>query len=211
MNKLTKKQNLSLAEKELLSIIYSGCVIENINVTFNEMQAIVEGHPTSNENITDIDIEKILNLKDAWKFVMNTIEDAITIDYICKVNEFVSRNESLEWGVLRNGDVGISGTEYKPPIPNKIEISEWLKNFNFEKRDDSLQLFLSLCRRQIFWDGNKRTSHIVANKSLIMNGNGIFLIKTELKEEFNTRMIDYYDNNNLERVSDFFENHCLPV
>lgn len=40
-------------------------------------------------------------------------------------------------------------------------------------------------RSQIFWDGNKRTSMLVANKILIQNGCGIISIKEENIFEFN--------------------------
>ena len=50
---------------------------------------------------------------------MQTIDAPLTFDYICKLNEFIARNEALEWGTLRKGSVGISGTDYIPPIPEK--------------------------------------------------------------------------------------------
>ena len=48
------------------------------------------------------EIQCILNLRDAWNFVINNIENKFDLEFICKVNEYVSRNESLEWGKLRN-------------------------------------------------------------------------------------------------------------
>ena len=64
-------------------------------------------------------VEVVLNLRDAWNYLLKTIEEQIDIDYICKINSFVSRNENLDWGVLRYGNVGISGTEYTPDMPEK--------------------------------------------------------------------------------------------
>lgn len=43
------------------------------------------------------------------------------------VNSFVSRNESLEWGKLRSGKIGISGTSYVPNIPLKEEVEKNIK------------------------------------------------------------------------------------
>ena len=34
-------------------------------------------------------------------------------------------------------------------------------------------------RSQLFWDGNKRTSMIIANKIMIENGKGIITIKED--------------------------------
>lgn len=53
------------------------------------------------------DIQTVLNLRDGWKFIINSVDKSLTLEYICKVNEYVSRNESLEWGVLRKGTVGV--------------------------------------------------------------------------------------------------------
>jgi hypothetical protein len=50
----------------------------------------------------------------------------VTLPFICKLNEFVARNEALEWGVLRTGSVGISGTDYVPPIPVEEEVQSEL-------------------------------------------------------------------------------------
>ena len=47
-------------------------------------------------------IQCILNLKDAWKYTINNIQEKFDLNFICKVNEFVARNESIAWGTLRN-------------------------------------------------------------------------------------------------------------
>ena len=44
------------------------------------------------------------------------------------MNEYIARNEALEWGKLRTGTVGISGTDYVPPVPEKEKTIEELKN-----------------------------------------------------------------------------------
>ena len=41
----------------------------------------------------------------------------MTFEYWCKLNEYIARNEALYWGKLRTGSVGISGTDYEPPVP----------------------------------------------------------------------------------------------
>ena len=68
-------------------------------------------------NVKLDDITCILNLRNAWREVINNINEKLDLNYICKINSFVSRNESLEQGVLRTGKVGISGANYTPEIP----------------------------------------------------------------------------------------------
>lgn len=49
---------------------------------------------------TIADIQAILNMQEALHYVLSTNTEPLTLDYICKVNAYVARNESLEWGVL---------------------------------------------------------------------------------------------------------------
>ena len=95
------------------------------------------------------EINCILNLWDAWKF---TLTNKVNLDFIGKINSFVSRNESLEWVVLRNGQVDINGVDYIPSIPIKEEVSkkieEILSEYNAIKR--SIYLMLYLMRSKIF-------------------------------------------------------------
>lgn len=42
-------------------------------------------------------------MRDAWRYLANTIDEPVTLAYLCKLNEFIARNEALEWGVLRTG------------------------------------------------------------------------------------------------------------
>lgn len=97
---LTLEQNLFLAKRNLVDNVYSNAKMEGINVTFPQTKTILEGVNVSNLKINEI--ECILNLRDAWKYVINNIEKEFDLSFICKVNEFVARNESIEWGSLRN-------------------------------------------------------------------------------------------------------------
>ena len=117
---LSLQENVFLAKKLIISNIYSNAKIEGCNVTFPETQTILEGVNVPNVKLDDITC--ILNLRDAWKNVINNPEEPLSLDFICKINSYVARNESLEWGVLRTGKVSISGTEYIPEIPNKDEV-----------------------------------------------------------------------------------------
>ena len=206
---LTKEQSLFLAKKTLVTNIYNSAKLEGLNTTFPETETILEGVNVPNLKLDEINC--ILNLRDAWKFVLNDIDAEMNLDYICKVNSYVSRNESLEWGVLRNGVVGISGTNYKPEIPNEEDVNE---NIDKYLKEDTItmcaiKLMLYLMRAQIFWDGNKRTSMIVANKIMIQNGKGIISVKEQYLNEFNTLLTEYYDTNDMNKIIKFIYDNCI--
>ena len=206
---LTLEKNVFLAKKMLVSSIYSSAKIEGLNVTFPETQTILDGINVSKVKLADITC--ILNLRDAWNYVLNNISDETNLDFICKVNSFVSRNESLEWGTLRTGKVGISGTSYIPNIPLKEEvetkINEIMNTENITLR--AIKYMLYGMRSQLFWDGNKRTSTIVANKIMIENGKGIILVQEEYILEFNKLLTEFYDTNNDEKIIKFIYDNCI--
>ena len=97
---LTLEQNIFLAKRNLVDNIYANAKMEGLNVTFSQTKTILEGVNVPSLKIDEI--QCILNLRDAWKYIINNINDTFNLDFICKVNEFVARNESLEWGKLMN-------------------------------------------------------------------------------------------------------------
>lgn len=206
---LTREENIFLAKKRLVSNIYNSVKLEGLNVTFPETQTILDGVNVSGVKLDDITC--ILNLRDAWREVINSIDEDINLDYICKINSFVSRNESLEWGVLRSGNVGISGTEYVPKIPEKDEVVRDLNEiFEIENITlKSIKYMLYGMRSQLFWDGNKRTSMIIANKIMIQNGKGIISVSEDNILDFNRLLTDYYNTGNDEDLILFIYNNCI--
>lgn len=96
---LTLEQNIFLAKRSIVDNVYSNAKIEGINVTFPETKTILDGVNVPNLKLSDL--ECILNLRDAWKYLINNIESKFGLDFICKINEIVAKNESLEWGKLR--------------------------------------------------------------------------------------------------------------
>ena len=98
---LTLEENVFLAKKMLVSNIYTNARIEGCKVTFP--QTIIDG--VNVPSVTLDDINCILNLRDAWKFVISNISQSFNLEFISKVNSYVTRNESLEWGALRKGNM----------------------------------------------------------------------------------------------------------
>lgn len=121
---LTPEESLFLAKKKWDENVYCGMQMENRAVTFPQTRTILNGVNVVGVQIDDI--QAILNMRDAWKYLLDTVSEPVTLDYICKLNEFIARNESLRWGKLRNGAVGISGTEYLPPIPERNTVEREL-------------------------------------------------------------------------------------
>lgn len=206
---LTKEQNLFLAKKVLVSNIYNSVRLEGINTTYPDTKTILEGVNVPTLKLDEINC--ILNLRDAWNYVLTNIDSKINLEFICKVNSYVSRNESLEWGVLRNGKVGINGVDYIPDIPIKEDVINNINKILQEENvtEKAIDLMLYLMRSQVFWDGNKRTSMIIANKILIESGCGIITVKEKNINEFNILLTEYYNTNNKNKIVDFLYEKCI--
>lgn len=91
---LTREQNIFLAKKVFVELVYNAAYIEGCNVTFPQVQTIIDGAVVNGVSVDDI--QTVLNLRDAWKYCIESIDTPLDLDYICKINEFVSRNKSLQ-------------------------------------------------------------------------------------------------------------------
>ena len=208
---LNKSQSLFLAKKGQIKNIYCGMKMENRAVTLEQTQAILNGMNVPNVQLDDI--QAILNMRDAWKFLLNTISETVIFEYWCKLNEYIARNEALEWGKLRTGNVGISGTDYVPPIPEKEQVITTLEDIVSDKgmtaTDKALEVFTWGTRGQYFWDGNKRTSLMLANKILISAGAGIMTITDKYMEQFNVLLLEYYNTGKSSELKRFLYDNAI--
>ena len=206
---MTLEQNIFLAKRNIVDNVYANARMEGLNITFPQTQTILDGVNVQELKLDEI--QCILNLRDAWRFVINNIEDEFNLDFICKVNEHVARNESLEWGKLRRGNVSISGTEYLPEIPIEQNVVEDIKKINEIDNitERAIEYMLYGMRAQLFWDGNKRTSTICANAIMIKNGKGIIKISDKYLKEFNELLTEYYNTNEKEELKQFIHNNCI--
>ena len=76
---LTLEQNIFLAKRNLVDNVYANARMEGLNITFPETKTILEGINVPNLKIDEI--QCILNLRDAWNFVLTNIDDEIITAY----------------------------------------------------------------------------------------------------------------------------------
>ncbi|MCQ2559751.1 MAG: Fic family protein, partial [Clostridia bacterium] len=187
-----------------------GMKMENRAVTFPQTKTILNGVNVSNVRLDDI--QAILNMRDAWKYLLNTVNNLVNLEYFCKLNEYIARNEALEWGKLRTGTVGISGTDYLPPVPNQEQVSqelEYILNSEITATAKALEVFVWGARGQFFWDGNKRTGMTLANKILISAGAGMLTVTDKHMEAFNVLLLNYYNTGNSNELKIFLYTNAI--
>lgn len=207
---LTAEQSLFLAKKRWDSNVYCGMRMENRAVTFPQTKTILDGVNVPNVRLDDI--QAILNMRDAWRFLLGSVEQPLNVDYLCQLNGYIARNEALEWGTLRTGTVGISGTDYEPPIPERetvIAELDAILSADTTATEKALNVFVWGARSQLFWDGNKRTSLVAANKVLLNAGAGMLTIKEANMQQFNELLVDYYNTGEPDKVKAFLYEYAI--
>ena len=187
---LNREQNVFLAKKVLASSIYNATKLEGLNTTYFQTEKIINGFNDSNVSLDDLRV--ILNLKSAWKYILNNLDKAIDLDFICSVNKRVSTNENDEKPIIEE-------IEKKLSEINKIE--------NITER--ALTYYLWAIKSQLFWDGNKRTSNLVANAILISNGKGILNIEEKDLEEYGIKLSEYYLSDDNKEMLHFLYNKAI--
>ena len=207
---MTPEQSLFLAKKKWDENVYCGMRMENRAVTFPQTKTILQGVNVPNVQLNDI--QAILNMRDAWQFLLNSMDQPVDLEYLCKINDYIARGEALEWGKLRTGSVMISGTDYLPPVPSAETVAAELAEIlaaDTTATAKALEAFAWGARGQFFWDGNKRTSMTLANKILISAGAGFLTITDRHMEQFNTLLVEYYNTGDSEVLKDFLYENAI--
>lgn len=207
---MTIEQNIFVAKRNIVDYIWKSARLEGIGVTFPDTEAIYSGISVPDLKVNDI--IAINNLKHAWHFVLQNIEYPVDYPYICKINQLVGGGNLISGaGYIRTLPVSIGGTSWKPEIPTESEIKDEIADI--QKADSpterAITLMLYGMRRQIFLDGNKRTSMLAANHIMISNGAGIISIPIEHQRQFTQLLVDYYESNEQNTLKSFVYENCI--
>ncbi len=205
------EQNIDFAKRHLVDTIYKQAILEGVATTFADTESIIEGGKVN--NMTSEDIMKIVNLKHAWEFILNknVILSDTNFALLCEINKMVEEGFYYSAGKVRSVPVTIGGTTWKPDLPIESIIKEELEQIFNKKLDDvdrAIELLLYTMKKQVFIDGNKRTSVIYSNHYLISKGKGIIVIPAELTEEFKDLLIPYYEGKDEKQIKKFIKEKC---
>ena len=207
---MTKEDNIFFAKRKLIDNLYKSANLEGIAVTFADTVAFVNNVNTGKISIDDM--LKLKGLKDAWEYVLNTIDEELTIDYIKKIHFEVCKGQNIEpLGNFRDRGVGITGTSYRPKLPSECNYDKELNDIMKveDSLDKSITLFLWIQRSQMFLDGNKRVANLVANKEMIKNGLGILAVPVEKIGEYFTILIEFYETNDYTNIKKWIYDNCI--
>lgn len=208
---MTQEENVFCAKRVLVDSVYKQANLEGIAVTYAQTIDILNN--VNADSLTPKDINKICCLRDGWHYLLDNLDTPINLAYIEKIHEIIARFD-VDYkylGVPRTSDVMISGTSWRPAIPNfeKVhnELMEHLKNPNVTDR--AIRTGLWLMRVQPFQDGNKRVGSYLINRILIENGKGIFNVPVEKDGQFKTMLVKYYETDNADQILEFCVKECI--
>ena len=207
---MTKEDNIFFAKRKLVDNIYKSANLEGIAVTFADTYSFMNNVNTGKISIDDM--LKLKGLKDAWEYVLNTIDEELTIDYIKKVHFEICKGQNITpLGNFRDRGVGITGTSWRPKLPEECNYTKDLQEIlnSPHKLEKCINLFCYLQRSQMFIDGNKRVANLIANKEMIRNGQGITSIPVDKIGDYLTRLIKYYETNNNKELTEWIYNNCI--
>lgn len=206
--------NMDFVRANMKSIIYDQAVLEGVGTTFPDTELIIDNGKVN--NVSAEDVQKILNLKHAWEFVLDKdVIQAPTNYYVCQyIAKLINEGFYQEGGRIRGVPVKIGGSTYVPPLPIEINVKEDIDRIVVSDSDPvavAIDLALYVMKTQVFNDGNKRTAIIFANHYLIAHGAGLMVIPEDLVQEFKRLLVQYYESVDQESIKLFMREKCLKT
>ena len=203
--------NLDFARANMKSNIYDQAILEGVATSFPQTEDILENGIVSGMKATDV--QKILNLKHAWEFILDKNVIAYPSDYsiLCHIAKLVNEGFFQDGGRIRGVPVTIGGSSYVPPMPIETVIKENLEEIlkrDIPADEKSIALCLYCMKAQIFTDGNKRASVIFANHYLISQGGGMLIIPEKEVPEFKKLLVAFYEDRD-HSICGFMKDKCI--
>lgn len=203
--------NIAFARANMKMNIYDQAALEGVATSFPQTEEIIDNGKIS--GVTATDVQKILNLKHAWEFILDRDVIASRSDYymLSHIARVVNEGFFAEGGRIRGVPVTIGGSSYVPPLPNELDVKEKIREI-IEESDEVINTAIKLClycmKTQIFLDGNKRASVIFANHYLISHGGGFLVIPEKEVPEFKRLLVKYYEGEDITVIADFMKKYC---
>ena len=203
--------NIAFARANMKMNISDQAVLEGVATSFPQTEEIIDNGKIS--GVTATDVQKILNLKHAWEFILDRNVIASRSDYymLSHIARVVNEGFFAEGGRIRGVPVTIGGSSYVPPLPNELDVKEKIREI-IEESDEVINTAIKLClycmKTQIFLDGNKRASVIFANHYLISHGGGFLVIPEKEVPEFKRLLVKYYEGEDITVIADFMKKYC---
>ena len=206
------QKNLDFARINMKSNIYDQAILEGVATSFPQTEEIIDNGIVNGMSADDV--QKILNLKHAWEFILDKDVIQSKSDYylLCYIAKQVNEGFFTDGGRIRGVPVTIGGCSYVPPLPIEMDVKDKISEIVSQTEENAVETAIRLClycmRTQIFLDGNKRSAVIFANHYLISKGKGIIIIPEKSVSDFKRLLVKYYESNDMNEISAFMKKEC---
>jgi len=203
-----------LLKKNIVELVYNAGKFEGLKTTLLQTEEIIKYNRANNVAVDDF--LTIVNLKRGFELLLNDLQESL-LETSKRINRIFAAEDELFPGEIRSGGVEVSTIQgrYVPLMLTEDEVNNQygeILNQEISETEKALQLFLFISKNQIFWDGNKRTALLTANKIMFRQGLGLLSIPSNLFDQFNKILSAYYNSEDLnekkELLSFLYEN-CI--
>jgi Fic family protein len=190
---------IQLFKRSIPELVSDACQLEGINFTVPDIQTLIGGMTVGNKDLHEQEIA--LNQIKAWKTILDDLVNGnvvINKKYSNKIHKIAAKEDAMEWGEFRSGNVTIAGTDYFPPKTEELDAKyvHMLNDFSKIKDDykKAIFLFLHHAKNQCYYDNNKRQGRFMMNAYLLDQGLLFINVPKSRENEFNNGMLRFYDS-----------------
>lgn len=201
---------LSSYEKDFeLRFTHNSTAIEGNTLTLIETKVVLEdGVSIGGKELREIC--EVVNHKKAYEYVKNCIaENKPLTENIVKDLHAILTENIIVGGIYRNQEVRISGVGFTPPAGNEmyVQIKSFYEDLKYKKDLNPIELaawtHAEFVRIHPFVDGNGRTSRLLMNYQLMINGYLPVSVDKENRLDYYNALEQYAAHGNLEPFADF--------
>lgn len=200
-----------------ISLTYTSNAIEGNTLTETETKIVLEdgitigGHPVR-------EMQEVLGHSKAYDFMYELISSSEITEYdILKLHKlFYEQVDTDNAGKYRDKKVIITGTEYIPPAPDKIDnlMKKFCEQISSRKEelhpvDFASWLHLTLVNIHPFVDGNGRCARLLTNLALLQAGYSVIIIPPVVRNDYITTIKEAQLNHNDEQFKNFISEMVL--
>lgn len=211
---LSRKESVYLLKKNIVELVYNAGKFEGLNTTLLQTEEIIKYNRANNVAVDDV--LTVVNLKRGFEMLLNSVQEPL-LETSKRINRIVAAEDALFPGEIRTGGVEVSTIQgrYVPPMLTEDEVKnqyDEIMNQEISETEKALRLFLFISKNQIFWDGNKRTALLTANKIMFSKGVGLLSVPESVFAKFN-ELLSMYDNSNQSsnesKILSFIHEECI--
>ncbi|NKD34148.1 Fic family protein [Enterococcus casseliflavus] len=211
---LSRKESVYLLKKNIVELVYNAGKFEGLNTTLLQTEEIIKYNRANNVAVDDV--LTVVNLKRGFEMLLNDVQESL-VETSKRINRVVAAEDALFPGEIRTGGVEVSTIQgrYVPPMLTEDEVKnqyDKILNQDISDTEKALRLFLFISKNQIFWDGNKRTALLTANKIMFSKGLGLLSIPETKFSKFNELLSAYYNSEediDVEKIMNFMHSNCI--